>query len=57
MKILKKWSDDEPYVILDKTGTKEQLDKDLESAESERSELDLIIDLGEEMEGATDEEE
>ena len=57
VKIFKKRIDDKLYVILDKPVTKEQSDKDLESVGSEVSELDLIIDIGEEIEGATDEED
>ena len=37
VKIFKKRSDDEPYIILDKPDIEEQLDKDQGSAESEKS--------------------
>ena len=57
VKIFKKWTNDEPYVILEKTETKEQSDKDHENVESEESEQDLIIDIGEETEGGMNEEE
>ena len=57
MKILKKRSDAEPYVTIDNTDTKEQSNKNHEGAESEKSGLKLIIDIGEETEDATDEGE
>ena len=49
--------DGKPNVILHKPQIEEQLDKDQGSAESEKSELDLIIDIREGKEGATNEEE
>ena len=57
VKIFKKRIDDEPCVTLDKTVSEELLDKDHGGVESEESELDLIIDIGEQIEGASDEEE
>ena len=57
VKIFKKWTDDKPYVTLDKTNNEEQPNKDRGDAESEESGLQLIVDIREELESATDEEE
>ena len=54
VKIFKKQINEEPYVVLDKPDTKEQSNNNHEGAESE---LALIIDIGEEAKGASDEEE
>ena len=45
VKTFKKWTDDEPYVTLDKTDNEEQSDKDRGDAESEESGLQLVIDI------------
>ena len=37
VKIFKKWTDEEPYVFLDKTDEEEQSDEDRGDAESEES--------------------
>ena len=57
MKIFKKRSDNEPYVSFNNTDTKEQSDKSYEGSESNESGLELIIDIGEETEGTTNEGE
>ena len=57
MKISKKRTDDEPYVILDKTDNEEQSDKDRDDAKSEESGLQLVVDIRGESESATDEGE
>ena len=55
VKIFKKQTDKEPYVILDKTDNEEQSDKDRTDAESKESGLQLIVDIRGESESATDE--
>ena len=57
VQILKKRSDDEPYVSFDNTDTKEQSNKSYEGSESNESGLELIIDIGEETEDTTNEGE
>ena len=57
MKIFKKRSDDELYVSFDNIDTKEQSNKSYEGSESNESGLELIIDIGEETEGTTNEGE
>ena len=57
VKIFKKRSDAKPYVTFDKTDIEEQSYMDYRSAESKESELELIIDIGGETKGATDEGE
>ena len=57
VKIFKKRTEEEPYVILDKTDKKEQSDEDRGDAENEESGLQLIFDLRGELEEASDEGE
>ena len=57
VKIFKKRTEEEPYVILDKTDKKEQSDEDRGDAESEESGLQLIVDLRGESDEASDEGE
>ena len=57
VKIFKKRIDNEPYVTLDKTDIEEQLDKARGDAESEESDLQLIVDIREELGSAMDEDE
>ena len=45
MKILKKRTDDKPYVIQAKADNEEQSDEDHGDAGSEESELQLIVDI------------
>ena len=55
LKIFKKRTDEEPYVILDKTNNEEQSDEDRGDAGSEE-ELQLIVDLRGESESASDQD-
>ena len=57
VKIFKKRTDEEPYVILDKTDKEEQSEEDRSDAESEESGLQLILDLRGESEDVLDEGE
>ena len=57
VKIFKKRTDDKPYVSLDKTETEEQSDNECDDAESEESGLQLIVDITEQSEEASDEGE
>ena len=57
VKIFKKRTDKEPYVILDKNDNEEQSDEDRDDAESEESGLQLILDIRGELEEASDEGE
>ena len=57
VKIFMKWTDDEPYVILDKSNKEEQSDKDHGDVEREESGIQLIVDIRGESESATDEGE
>ena len=57
VKIFKKRSDAKPNVTLNNTETKEQTNKSYRGMESEESGLELIIDIGEETEGTTNEGE
>ena len=54
MEIFKKRTDEEPYVILDKTDNEEQSDEDRGHAGSEEG-LQLIVDIRGESEEASDE--
>ena len=55
VKIFKKRTDEEPYVILDKTDNEEQLDEDHGDAGSEEG-LQLVVDIRGESESASDED-
>ena len=55
VKIFKKWTDDEPYVILDKTDKEEQSDEDHGDAGSEEG-VQLIVDIRGESESASNED-
>ena len=55
VKIFKKRTDEEPYVILDKTDNEEQSDEDRDDAGSENG-LQLIVDIRGESESASDED-
>ena len=57
VKIFKKRNDAKPYITLDNTDTKEQVDMDHGGAESEESGLELTIDIGGEIEDTIDEGE
>ena len=57
VKIFKKRTDDKPYVSLDKTDNEEQSDNECGDAESEGSGLQLLVDIREESEEASDEGE
>ena len=57
VKIFKKRTDDKPYVSLNKTETEEQSDNECGDAESEESGLQLIVDITEQSEEASDEGE
>ena len=57
VKIFQKRTEGEPYVSLENTDYEEQSDKDCSDAESEGSCLQLIIDIREESQSATDEKE
>ena len=47
-------TDEEPYVILDKTDNEEQSEEDRGDAESKQSGLKFIVDIRGESEGASD---
>ena len=56
VKIFRKRTDDEPYVTLERTDSKEKLDKDHGGAGREESGFEFIIDIrGESNRLATDE--
>ena len=57
VKIFKKWTDDKPYVSLDKTDNEEQSDKDRSDTESEESGRQLVVDIRGESESAMNEGE
>jgi hypothetical protein len=56
VKIFKKQTDKEPYMIQGNTDIEEQSDEDHDNAGSEESELRLIVDIREESRSATDED-
>ena len=57
VKIFKKRTNEKPYVSLDKTDNEEQSDNVCGDAGSEESGLQLVVDIREESESATDEDE
>ena len=54
VKIFKKWTDDEPYVTLDKTDNEQQSEKDHGDVESEESGLQLVCNIRGESENDMD---
>ena len=54
VKIFKKRTDNEPYVIRDEAYNEEQPDKDRGEADSEESGLQLVVDIREDSENDTD---
>ena len=56
VKVFKKPTDKEPYVIQEKTDNEEQSDEDHGDAGSEESELQLIVDIRGESEEVSDED-